>query len=425
MKLPCLKPAPPPVAEKNGSEYLSDAIASQVRTRSQSTWVPSPLSDPDLDPRLIAAINRFGLRLLLELAAGAPAENLLISPASLSAALSMTHNGAAGDTAAAMAETLGLRGLSLGEINRAHAALWAALAQADPQVTFEAANSLWARLGMPFLPDFIACNRAFYGAEVTNLDFADPKAADTINAWVNDRTHGKIADIVAPPIDPLTILFLINALYFKGQWRSQFDPAATKPGIFHLLDGRKKECPMMSQSGKYPYMERPGFQAISLSYGTGRFSFCIFLPAADLGLTGFLNQLMGDGLAIWNEWMGGFRVQNGAISLPRFKIAYTKSLDSALSALGMAIAFGDSADFRGMSRLGEEPGISIADVLHKTFMEVNEEGTVAAAVTKVEMVARCLPPPPFQMVVDRPFFCAIRDHETGVVVFAGVVVEPE
>jgi serine protease inhibitor len=378
-----------------------------------------------LDPSLFSAINRFGFRLLLELAGDAPAENLLISPASLAAALAMTYNGAAGETATAMAEVLGLEGLSLDEINRAHAALWAALVSAEPQVTFEAANSLWARLDIPFLPDFMQRNRKFYGAEVTNLDFSDPLAPDIINAWVKSQTHGKIADIVEPPIHRLTILFLINALYFKGQWSSQFDKAATKPGIFHLLDGRGKPCPMMTQSGKYLYMEGPKFQAISLPYGAGRFSLYVFLPAAELGLAGFLDRLAREGLGAWTAWMGEFGEQDGVIALPRFKVSYAKSLNDALSALGMGVAFGEDSDFRAMSPLGEDPGIYIADVRHKTFMEVNEEGTVAAAVTKVEMRLRGLPPPPFRMVVDRPFFCAIRDNETGVIVFAGVVVEPE
>lgn len=388
------------------------------------------IPDTRIAPPLITAINRFGLRLLRELAGKVPAENLLISPASVSAALSMTYNGAGGETARAMAETLCLEGLKLEEVNRAHASLWAALASADPQVTFESANSLWARLGIPFRADFLARNREFYGAEVTNLDFSDPGAAAVINAWVGRQTHGKITEIVAPPVHPLTILFLINALYFKGQWSNRFDAATTRPGIFHLQNGREKPCPMMAQQGKYPYLEGPGFQAVSLPYGTGRFSLYVFLPAERVGLAGFLERLARDGLDAWDTWMSAlvmdeFSKREGIITLPRFKVEYGKGLNDALKAMGMAIAFGDEADFRGMSPLGEDPGIYIADVLHKTFMEVNEEGTVAAAVTKVEMKLRCAPPPPFRMVVDRPFFCAIRDNETGVIVFAGIVVEPE
>ena len=181
----------------------------------------------------------------------------------------------------------------------------------------------------------------------------------------------------------------------------------------------------MTQSGRYPYLEGPNFQAISLPYGAGRFSLYVFLPTAELGLDGFLKYLAQENLGVWPKWMNEFEEQDGAISLPRFKLAYGKSLNAALSVLGMRVAFGAAADFSAMCP-DVEPGlVYIADVRHKTFMEVNEEGTVAAAVTKVEMRMRGLPPPPFRMVVDRPFLCAIRDNETGVIVFAGVVVEPE
>ena len=195
----------------------------------------------------------------------------------------------------------------------------------------------------------------------------------------------------------MTILFLINALYFKGQWSNQFDVAATRQGCFHLLDGQRKPCPLMTQSGKYPYMEGPGFQAISLPYGAGRFSLYVFLPAAELGLAGFLERLAREGLCAWNDWMGELWEQDGVITLPRFKVAYGKSLNDVLSALGMGVAFDvDQADFSAMCPIPPLPTVYIADVLHKTFMEVNEEGTVAAAVTKVRRGSQMHPPTSIQ-----------------------------
>ena len=261
---------------------------------------------------------------------------------------------------------------------------------------------------------------------MTNLDFNAPQAPATINAWVSEQTHGKITEMVTPPIHPLTILFLINALYFKGQWRRQFDKAATRQGLFHLPDGQKKSCALMRQSGEYLYLAGPGFQAIHLPYGAGRLSLQVFLPEAELGLAGFVKRLAGDPAAIWARWLGMFEHCTGTIALPRFKVSYSKSLNQALKGLGMDIAFSDvRADFSAMCP-NVTPGlVYIAEVLHKTFMEVNEEGTEAAAVTKVEMRVRGLPPPPFEMVVDRPFFCAIRDEVTGAILFAGVVVSPE
>jgi serpin B len=381
---------------------------------------------PNHTSPLVSAINRFGFDLLQKLIGGAPAENLLIAPASIAAALAMTYNGAGGDTARAMAGVLGVNSLRLAEVNQAHAALWADLAQADPLVTFAAANSLWASLGIPFLPDFMQRNREFYQAEVANLNFSDPQAVPTINAWVGEQTHGKITEIVSPPINPLAILFLINALYFKGQWRQQFDRAATRPGVFHGLAGQEQPCDLMRQSGKFRYLAGPDFQAISLPYGAGRFSLYVFLPAVKVGLAGFLARWLPQAADRWHEWMREFREQDGVIALPRLKIACSKSLNAALKALGMAIAFdATAADFSAMCPGATDGLVFIADVRHKTFMEVNEEGTVAAAVTKVEMWLRSLPPPPFEMLVDRPFFCAIRDDVTGAILFAGIVVSPE
>ena len=381
---------------------------------------------PSHESPLVAASNRFGFDLLQKLAGSAPTENLLISPASIAAALAMTYNGAGGDTARAMADVLGVQDLTLAEVNQAHAALWADLAQADPLVTFETANSLWARLGIPFLPDFIERNREFYRAEVATLNFGDPQAAPTINAWVSEQTHGKITEIVRPPINPLAILFLINALYFKGQWRQQFDRAATGPGVFHGLAGQEQPCDLMRQSGKFRYLAAPDFQAISLPYGAGCFSLYVFLPAVKVGLAGFLARWLPQAAGRWNAWMTEFQEQDGVIALPRLKIAYSKSLNVALQALGMAVAFDDTAaDFSAMCPGAVGGLVCIADVLHKTFMEVNEEGAVAAAVTKVEMWLRSLPPPPFEMIVDRPFFCAIRDDVTGAILFTGVVVNPD
>ncbi len=417
-------PSTPSDAATHKSASRSVSLHEYLQQRSGSPLRRSTAADLRPVVSLVAATNRFGFDLLQKLIGGAPTENLLISPASIATALAMTYNGAGDDTARAMAGTLGVQGLTLAEVNQAHAALWADLAQADPLVTFAAANSLWARLGIPFLPDFMQRNREFYQAEVANLNFSDPQAAPTINTWVSEQTHGKITEIVSPPINPLAILFLINALYFKGQWQQQFDRAATQPGVFHGL--ADQPCDLMRQSGKFRYLAGPDFQAISLPYGAGRFSLYVFLPAVKVGLAGFLARWLPQAADRWNEWMREFREQDGVIALPRLKIAYSKSLNAALKALGMAVAFDNTAaDFSAMCPDATGGLVFIADVRHKTFMEVNEEGTVAAAVTKVEMWLRSLPPPPFEMVVDRPFFCAIRDDVTGAILFAGVVVSPE
>jgi serine protease inhibitor len=189
------------------------------------------------------------------------------------------------------------------------------------------------------------------------------------------------------------------------------------------LDGGQKSCQMMSQTGKYVYYEDNELQALSLPYGTERFSFWIFLPATDIGLVGFLKHLTKER---WTQWTTNQSKRDGNITLPRFKVSYGAKLNDALTAVGMGIAFDmDRADFKAMCPIPPLPLVYIREVKHKTFIEVNEEGTEAAAVTKVEMRMRCLPPPPFQMIVDRPFVSAVQDNTTGVLLFIGCIVEPE
>lgn len=368
---------------------------------------------------LVSANTRFGFKLFAELAGDQPSENAFISPSSVAFALTMAHNGTAGDTRQAMAAALEVEGISLDELNAANAALMASLMEAEPAVELSIANSLWAKAGYEFKDAFMAANREFFDAKVTALNFADPSASRTMNDWVSEQTKGKIPTIVPDRLDPLAILFIINAIYFKGLWDDPFDKAITKEQPFTLLDGSKKPVQLMSQSGDYPYFEGEGFQAISLPYKDQRVSMLIFLPKEDSSLAELCRNLNA---ATWESWVPQLRKQHGSISLPRFRAEYEASLNDALSALGMGIAFSDRADFSNLC----DDAARISEVKHKTFVEVNEEGTEAAAATMVGIVATAAPMhPPFRMVVDRPFFCAIRDNETGTVLFMGVIVDPE
>ena len=253
------------------------------------------------------------------------------------------------------------------------------------------------------------------------IEFEDPTAPATLNRWVSEKTHGKIEKIV-DQIDAHAMLLLINAIYFKGTWAKEFDKAKTKPDNFALSHGTT-QVPMMSQSGQYPYLETKDFQAVSLPYGGGRFSFYVFLPSSALSLGAFEQSLTE---ANWQQWMAQFRAMEGDISLPRFRVAYEATLNDALQALGMGLAFDERrANFAGMMQT-QGQNVSISRVTHKTFAEVNEEGTEAAAVTATEMRRRVLTMPHqrFTMVVDRPFFCAIRDNTTGAVLFLGSIYDP-
>jgi serpin B len=373
------------------------------------------------DRQLGDANSRFAFKLFAKLTKQEPGRNIFISPASVALALAMVYNGAAGETQQAIAAALELVSMSLDDINRANAELLGAIEHADPQVRLVIANSLWARKGLSFERDFLRRCEEFYQAEVAALDFAEPRAAATINAWVSEHTDGKIEKIL-DRIDPAAVLFLLNAIYFKGNWTRQFDRRRTEEQAFHLLDGSQKKHPLMAQSGEYRHCEGPDFQAVSLPYGSERLSMYVFLPKQRTSLTAFQRSL-SDGN--WNAWMRQFREREGTIVLPRFKLTYEVKLNEALMALGMTAAFDRRrANFEGMCP-GQGRAVSIDEVKHKTFVEVNEEGTEAAAVTSVGMVlASFAPKRTFSMVVDRPFFCAIRDDQNGTILFMGSIVEP-
>ena len=363
--------------------------------------------------RIVSASTDFGLKLFPELVKREPGKNIFISPLSVEIALAMTYNGARGETQTAMAKTLGLEGMSLQEINEANASLLNNLKIMDKDVLLEIANSLWAREGEEFYQDFLKRNEDFYDAKTSVVNFADPATLGIINGWISQKTHGKINNML-DVIPPDAVLYLINALYFKGIWTIQFDKAKTKEMDFTLLDGSKKKVQMMSSKEQYMYFRDEKFEAISLPYGNGRTSMYIFLPDSSSNLEEFQKSLNTNN---WNLWMTKFHKTEQEILLPRFKLEYKTLLNESLKALGMGVAFGGGADFGGMC----SNGVSISRVLHNTFVEVNEEGTEAAAATIVEMMKSSLPQ---RMVVDRPFFCAIRDNETGAILFMGSIFNP-
>lgn len=401
-------------------------------TKSNDTSQPGHSGDPDeadetdfrtedIDERLLTANNRFAFRLYEQMLNKDEGKNVFISPLSVSTALSMTYNGAAEETKDAMAHALDVQGLSLEEVNRSNAALKSVIEHADPDVELSIANSLWGREGVPFKPDFLEQNEQFYDARVTELDFDDPQASVTINEWVRDQTKGKIEKIINDKIDPETILFLVNAICFKGNWSDPFDKANTTDEDFHLSDGTAKTVPMMSQSGEYAYYKGEGFETVQLPYGNGWLSMNIFLPDESSSLEQFHRQLNAQN---WQKWMASFDTMTGNIQLPRFKLEYEKKLNDALKALGMEVAFDERrANFERMVDIPS--GAHIQEVKHKSFIEVNEEGTEASASTSVQMNTESAPVESFNLRIDRPFFFTIQEKETGTLLFMGSVVEPE
>ena len=393
-----------------------DALADNHLDDIQEVTKPGPA-----DNSIVTANTRFGFNLFNAIRKTEQNKNIFISPFSVSVALALTLNGASNETEQAMTDTLKLQGLDSEAINTDYAGLFKTLLTSDPKVTLTIANALWARQGVSFKQNFLQRNAQFLGAKISTLDFNDLGAPNTINQWVNTNTNGKIPKIVGNKIDPTTVFFLINAIYFKGTWQKKFPSFKTREGTFHLLDGTKKQVPMMKQVHRHPYYRGEDFQAIRLAYGDGRTSMCLFLPDRESNLNIFLEHL---NIESWQDWMSQFHKEKLSIVMPKFKLGYEKPLNDPLKAQGMDVAFDpELADFSRMVPL-ETLGANlyIGQVLHKTFVEVNEEGTEAAAVTAKAGFPMSKMPTLFS--VDRPFFFAIRDNETKTVLFMGVVVDP-
>jgi serpin B len=345
--------------------------------------------------------------------------NVFISPVSVGMALGMAYNGAVGATGAAMRQTLELGDLSLDDINASYRSLIDLLRELDPSVEFTIANSLWYREGFTPAPAFLERMTTFFDARIEALDFAGASAPATINAWVDQQTGGRIPEIVTPPIPDLTIAYLINAIYFKGDWTHQFNRDRTAPGPFRLAGGGERSVPMMRSDGDMPIRHaRVGdIEVLELVYGGGAYRMTMAIPDTPEGLTALAARATADGWASWVESLDSASV---VVVMPRYTLSYDQSLEDELAALGMEVAFCDSgaADFTAMF-----PGDSacITSVKHKTFVDVNEEGTEAAAATSVEIGVTSAPP---SIVVDRPFIMAIREALSGTILFLGIIGDP-
>jgi len=381
----------------------------------------TPIS-PDLtlaEEKLIESDNAFGLKVFQEIVAQNGDNNVFISPLSVAMALGMTLNGANGETREAMEATLELSGLTIEEINECYRHLIEVLQGLDPEVRFQLANSIWYELGLDFEQEFIELNKTYFDAEVTGLDFGDPASPAVINGWVHENTNGKIKEIV-DQIDPLVVMYLINAIYFKGTWTYQFNEEDSKDDWFNLPDDSEAPCKMMSVEGDFQYYQHSDFQMIDLPYGNGDFSMTILLPTSGTDV----DQLVADlNQSNWDQWSNRLSENPVALEFPRFSLEYELTLNDALTALGMGIAFSPGqADFTKMLTADR---LWIDEVKHKTFVEVNEEGTEAAAVTSVSMTLSAGSEPHLiTMRCDRPFLFFIREHSSQTILFVGKIVEP-
>ena len=368
---------------------------------------------------IVTADNSFGFKLFAAVNRTEAAKSIFISPVSVSMALGMTLNGANGITREAMIQTLELNGMGQADINASYKSLITLLSGLDPKVSFQIANSIWHRPELNVEQAFKEANRTNFNAEINSLNFSDPNASKTINAWVNRCTNGKIEKIVPDQIPSEMVMYLINAIYFKGAWTKSFDSSATRDDVFTRADGSRSSCKMMCQKGSLKYYFDNQLQAVDLTYGDAGYSMTIVLPAFGTNIDDFAGKLTPQ---VWNSLTNGLASRELELYFPKFKFEYEKTLNDMLKSMGMSIAFSlTEADFTNIDKRGQ---LYISEVKHKTFVQVDEEGTEAAAVTSVGVGVTSVGQNPV-MRVDRPFIFVIREHNSGTILFMGKIVEPK
>ncbi len=390
---------------------LAAVLSAGGLARADEAWIP-------------AANNAFAADLYGKLAA--TKGGLFFSPNSIETALAMTYAGARGRTAQEMAKVLHLP--AQGE--QVHRDFGAFLRRLNAEKTPEgkprgyqlsAANALWGQKGYEFLPGFLDLLKTAYGAGLTEVDFAAhaEEARKTINAWAEKETRDKIKDLVPERVlNPETRLVLTNAIYFRGDWAEKFNKADTKDAPFLLSKDGAVEAPLMNRTGTYDYTEAEAFQALRLPYAGNELAMVILLPRKTDGLADLEKSLTAANLAVWLARLESREVR---VSMPRFKVAAQFSLADPLKALGMTDAFAPAADLSGMNGRRD---LFISAVVHKAFVEVNEEGTEAAAATAVVVGRESEPPPPVVFRADHPFLFLIREERTGTILFLGRLVSP-
>ena len=405
-----------------------------------------PVQPPDQDVQQIArANNTFAWALYAKLAEGND-ENIFFSPSSIHTALTMTYAGAQGQTAEQMQTALFLptdqplqhieqeqpraRGTKLVDVpwsqDRVHPAYRKLLAamRPDDKAGYELriANALWGQKGYPWGTDFLTTTQDNYGAGLRQVDFkADTKAArKMINDWVADQTKDKIKDLLPPgALDPLTRLVLTNAIYFKGSWAKPFKKARTRDEPFKLSADKTVTVAMMHQTDHFPQAQTDFAQILSLPYAGDEVSMIVFLPKAVDGLADVEAWLAKTGP---DEVLATMRKMKLDVALPKFTMTWMGELNKPLVTMGMTDAFNSRADFSGMSERAKDDGLHITAAVHKAFVEVNEEGTEAAAATGIGMGATSIPP---SFRADHPFVFIIRHNTTGAILFVGRVMNPQ
>jgi len=410
---------------KNCKTIFSLLLVLALTSCQQEPMETNEIKTIELDEKsaeLIEADNTFGLNLFQEIREESDKENIMISPFSISVALAMTYNGAEGVTKTEMQNTLHLAGLTPEEISASYKMLINALQNLDRDAVLKITNAIFYKNGFSVKPDFLNLNNEYYDAEVDDLDFSVPSSVETINNWVADKTNNKIVKIIET-LSPDDRMVLLNAIYFNGIWSTKFDEDGTKPRNFRKPDGSNIEIPMMNKEDALNYSTNSLFQAIELPYGNGNYNMTVLLPQEGNSSQSIIDELSAED---WKSWTNNFEIkEHVVVTIPRFKFSYEFQLKEVLKKLGMQKAFSPSqANFTGISN---NEGLYISSVFHKSFIDVNENGTEAAAVTSVTIGATSAGPGTIEKIhftVNKPFVFAITERDTDAILFIGEVQNP-
>ena len=378
---------------------------------------PVQISLTSDEVNLIRSENTFAFELLRNVLADEDASgNVIISPLSVSYALSMTVNGANGATRDSILKAMAASGMTPGAINNSYKTLTEALLSVDQRVIMQIANSVWTENDFAVKKEFIDILTRYYKSQSEAFDINDPSTPDKMNLWIENNTNGLIKEMIEE-LDDNTVMLLINAIYFKGKWESQFDPKKTVQELFFKKDGTSITVPMMKQEANYKIFQGNGFVMAELPYGQGNFVMDVILPDGQNGMDALISNINEN---TFSSWTGLLNERKTNISFPRFKYKYKLSLKNSLSGMGMGLAFTDQADFTNISQAAN---LLINDVSHQAFIETNEEGTEAAAATTVEIGITSIQEP-FQLKLDRPFLYVIREITTNSILFMGRISDP-
>lgn len=403
---------------------LSGGLALAAQTPAPRTPAKTPAPAPAPTPDEIAAVkgsNAFAVDLYAQLRSASG--NLFFSPESISMTFAMAYAGARGETAGEMARVFHFA-LPPAQLHPALGALYTGLNAHHKSYELDLADALWAQKGSSFLPAYLTLIQSNYGAAFQPVDFktSPDGVRTTINQWVARQTNQKIKDLIAPgALNSSTRLVLTNAIYFKGTWSDPFDKAATQQEQFHVSPTQFVMTPLMHHTSNYSYYDGGTFQALELPYAGGGVAMIVLLPKDVAGLAAFEQSLTAAAAA---DWIAKLQPQDKVVvTLPRFTTTQQLELSTALSAMGMPQAFSDTADFSGIDG---KPDFTIAAAIHKAFIDVDEQGTEAAAATSIVMRATAMryEPPPIVFQADHPFVFLLLDKRTGSILFLGRVADP-